>query len=71
MPEPQRLAKKARPSVRKIAPAKGTAARSEAARFEAWLKDFDARQAALTIELDALLLSLGVTPENTTERQSA
>jgi hypothetical protein len=71
MPVTQRVAKKARPSARKTVSAKGTAARSEEARFEAWLKDFDARQAALTIKLDALLLSLGVEPENTTERQSA
>jgi hypothetical protein len=32
------------------------------ARFEAWLKDFDARQAQLSARLDAVLYSLGVTP---------
>jgi hypothetical protein len=32
------------------------------ARFEAWLKDFDTRQADLTARLDAILHSLGVDP---------
>jgi hypothetical protein len=33
------------------------------ARFEAWLKDFDVRQAQLSAQLDAVLYSLGVKPE--------
>jgi hypothetical protein len=35
---------------------------SDEARFEAWLQDFDARQADLTARLDAILHSLGVDP---------
>jgi hypothetical protein len=34
----------------------------DAARFEAWLSDFDARMADLTARQDALLRSLGVEP---------
>ena len=41
------------------------------ARFEAWLTDFDARHAALTMRLDALLRSLGVDPARSSERQPA
>ena len=41
------------------------------ARFEAWLRDFDARHANLTIRLDALLRSLGVDPAGASERQPA
>jgi hypothetical protein len=37
------------------------------ARFEAWLKDFDARQADLTARLDAILHSLGVDPAKVSE----
>jgi hypothetical protein len=43
----------------------------EAARFEAWLSDFDARQAGLTAKLDALLYSLGVDPARLPERKTA
>jgi hypothetical protein len=41
------------------------------ARFEAWLHDFDARQADLTARLDAFLHSLGVEPGRHSERESA
>jgi hypothetical protein len=34
----------------------------EKVRFAAWLSDFDAKQADLTVKLDALLHSLGVEP---------
>jgi len=37
------------------------------ARFEAWLKDFDTRQADLTARLDAILHSLGVDPAKVPE----
>ena len=37
------------------------------ARFEAWLRDFDARQADLTARLDAILYSLGVDPARVPE----
>ena len=43
----------------------------EEARFEAWLKDFDARHAALTARLDALLHSLGVDPGRISQRETA
>ncbi|MEA2732367.1 MAG: hypothetical protein QOF70_6842 [Acetobacteraceae bacterium] len=41
------------------------------ARFEAWLHDFDARQADLTARLDAFLHSLGIEPGRHSERESA
>jgi hypothetical protein len=44
---------------------------NDEARFEAWLRDFDARHADLTIRLDALLHSLGVDPARAPERQPA
>jgi hypothetical protein len=40
---------------------------SDEARFEAWLRDFDARQADLTARLDAILHSLGVDPARVPE----
>jgi len=44
-------------------PKERAAKRSEdEARFEAWLRDFDTRQADLTARLDAILHSLGVDP---------
>jgi hypothetical protein len=42
----------------------------EAARFEAWLKDFDARHADLTVRLDAVLRSLGVDPARVSQRET-
>jgi hypothetical protein len=44
---------------------------SDTARFEAWLHDFDARQADLTARLDAFLHSLGIEPGRPSERESA
>lgn len=43
----------------------------EAARFEAWLRDFDARHADLTVRLDAVLRSLGVDPVMVSQRETA
>ena len=43
----------------------------EEARFEAWLDDFDARQADLAARLDALLHSLGIDPARASERETA
>ena len=40
---------------------------SDEARFEAWLQNFDARQADLTARLDAILHSLGVDPAKVSE----
>jgi hypothetical protein len=40
---------------------------SDEARFEEWLRDFDARQADLTARLDAILHSLGVDPAKVSE----
>lgn len=42
----------------------------EAARFEAWLRDFDARHADLTVRLDAVLRSLGVDPLRVSQRET-
>jgi hypothetical protein len=44
---------------------------ADAARFKAWLSDFDARHAELAARLDALLHSLGVNPARVTERETA
>jgi hypothetical protein len=44
---------------------------NDEARFEAWLRDFDASHADLTMRLDALLRSLGVDPTRASERQPA
>jgi hypothetical protein len=41
----------------------------DAARFEAWLHDFDTRHAELTVRLDALLRSLDINPAKT-ERET-
>jgi hypothetical protein len=41
------------------------------ARFEAWLSDFDARQANLAARLDAFLHSLGVEPRGASAREPA
>jgi len=70
MPATQRAAKKASAASRKTSGARGATVRSEEARFEAWLKDFDARQARLASKLDALLLSLGIEPESPSGRES-
>jgi hypothetical protein len=43
----------------------------DSARFEAWLKDFDARQAQLSAKLDAVLHSLGVDPARAMESKTA
>jgi hypothetical protein len=51
------------------APAR-TKEQSEEARFEQWLRDFDARQADLSARLDAVLHSLGVDPARATELQT-
>jgi hypothetical protein len=42
---------------------------TEADRFEAWLTDFDAREADLRARLDSLLQTLGVKP--VAERETA
>ena len=50
-------------ATRRTAPRERAPKRDEdEARFEAWLKDFDTRQADLTARLDAILHSLGVDP---------
>lgn len=43
---------------------------NEAARFEAWLRDFDARHADLTVRLDAVLRSLGVDPARVSQPET-
>jgi hypothetical protein len=40
-------------------------------RFEAWLSDFDARMADLTLRQDALLRKLGIEPARPAEREHA
>ncbi|MGE0225357.1 MAG: hypothetical protein AB7S57_18955 [Acetobacteraceae bacterium] len=44
---------------------------SEEARFEAWLRDFDARHVELTMRLDAVLRSLGDDPAKALEPAAA
>ena len=55
-------------ATRRTAPRERAPKRDEdEARFEAWLKDFDTRQADLTARLDAILHSLGVDPAKVPE----
>jgi hypothetical protein len=55
-------------ATRRTAPRERAPTRDEdEARFEAWLKDFDTRQADLTARLDAILHSLGVDPTKVPE----
>jgi hypothetical protein len=44
---------------------------ADEAQFEAWLKNFDARRADLSAQIDAVLRSLGVEPAKVPERETA
>ena len=55
-------AKKAVATPRKVSMAKRKLVETTDARFEVWLKDFDARMADLTSRQDTLMRKLGIEP---------
>jgi hypothetical protein len=62
MPTAKRIANKNLATARKPIASKGRLVHSADARFEAWLKDFDARMADLTSRQDTLMRKLGIEP---------
>ena len=53
-------------------PSNGPKSQDDEARFEAWIHDFDARMAELTVRQDRLLRKLGIEPASRpTERERA